>query len=157
MSEVEGALNVQLVYGCTDLMHVEFCQCCWVQGVLRYGHHYSTPLPIHFINQHLQDWLKEISRKAIFNLMKKSVVSNWLDDNLCGDKQVTGWSKTYQSWKVNSNLEHRHFLTYAVSDLCNFKKGKRNVIWNNTILICRLNLCWWEWKCNEAKVAKEYC
>jgi len=74
MSEVEGALNVQLVYGCTDLMHVEFCQCCWVQGVLRYGHHYSTPLPIHFINQHLQDWLKEISRKAIFNLMKKSVV-----------------------------------------------------------------------------------
>lgn len=50
--------------------------------------------------------------------MKSSVVSNWMDDHLFGDQQTTG----YQSWKVNSNSEHRHFPTYAISDLWNFKK-----------------------------------
>jgi hypothetical protein len=69
------------------------------------------------------------------------VISKWLDDqkHIKVEKWILIWN------------------TDTVSDLCNFKKGKRNVIWNYTILIRALNFCWWEWKCNETKVAKEYC
>jgi hypothetical protein len=73
------------------------------------------------------------------------VINNWLDDHkhIKVQKWILVW-KTDTPWFMQ-------LQTYAI-----LKIKRSNFIWNKNILKFWMNLCLWEWKCNETKVVEEY-